>query len=94
MAKAEDYRVEAQQRLIEVFEALLDEPLYGVGATELAGRVESSQPQVFRTLKNLELAGWAEQTPMGTTWRVTRRATQAAERLRRTLADIHHQYLD
>ena len=87
MATDESYRNDAQQRLMAAWGVLLEEPLHGVGATELASAIDASQPQTFRTLKNLELAGWAEQTAMGT-WRPTMEAQRASDRFRRVLGDM------
>ena len=88
-----DYQNNAQQRLLKVIECLATVPFEGATATDVSRSIDAGQPQTFRTLKNLEIAGWAEQRDIGT-WRLTRRATLVSEKLRLTIADLHHRYLD
>ena len=47
----------------------------------------------FRTVKNLELAGCAEQPAGRAEWRLAPRATQLSERYRLALAELHRAYL-
>ena len=87
----------SQQALLAIVERLSSSPLEPLTVERialskpLAGEL-LSRDQVFRTLKNLELAGWAEQTPGGG-WRLTPHVTQLAERFRVALADTYRLYL-
>ena len=89
---AEQYRSDSQQTLLAVLDVLGQRPLEPLLVTALVDRVDAKRDQVFRALKNAELAGWAEQTPGGG-WRLTPLATRWSERVRLTIADLHRQYL-
>ena len=81
------YRSSSQQTLLAVLEALIegDEPFAGRELQLLIG--ERDRTAVYRALKNLELAGWAEQAPGGV-WRCTPRIGRLSERVRRALQDL------
>lgn len=81
------------QLLLRVIEELSLRPLEPSSAASIVENLgESSRDQVFRSLKNLEHAGWAEQTPAGL-WRLTDRPTLMAERVRLALADFLRRHL-
>ncbi|MDE2640192.1 MAG: hypothetical protein OXI03_06375 [Chloroflexota bacterium] len=81
-----------QQTLIAVVEALAARPLNPPDLAQVAAAVGRSRDQTYRSLKNLDRGGWAEQTPGGG-WRLTPRVTQLAERFRLALADTYRLYL-
>ena len=87
-----DYRSANQQILLEVVEVLSRQPFEPTPLARLAKQVHASRDPVFRAVKNLELAGWAEQTPGGG-WRLTPLITRISERTRLAIADLHRTYL-
>ena len=88
-----DYRSPGQQALLQVIDVLAERPLAPLSLADIDTRLEGvSRDRIYRALKNLELAGWAEQA--GGAWRLTPHLTRASERLRIALADLHHRYLD
>ena len=88
-----DYRSPGQQALLQVIDVLAERPLAPLSLADIDTRLEGvSRDRIYRALKNLELAGWAEQS--GGAWRLTPHLTRASERLRVALADLHHHYLD
>ena len=87
-----DYRNNSQQLLIEVVDALTLRPFEPVPLVDIVDRAGESRDAVFRACKNLELAGWAEQTG-GRGWRLTPHLTGISERLRVALSDLHRTYL-
>ena len=91
----ETYISASQQVLLRVIEALGATPLQPQSLNLLrraTGLTDASRDQVFRALKNLEWAGFAERTPGG--WRLTPKVTQISERIRRAIHDLHHTYLE
>lgn len=89
---ADSYKNDGQQRLVAVVEALAENLIEGRTASEVGEAIETSAVQAFRTLKNLEIAGWAEQLSTGY-WRLSPTVTRISDRVRQTLADYHHRYL-
>ena len=86
------YTNKSQQTLIKVIDALAVLPLQGRTLGVLQASVDgASRDQVFRALKNLEAAGWAEQA--GEFWRVTPAITRLSEQVRIGISVIHHTYL-
>ena len=90
---SDKYSSAPQQNVVAVVEALAQWPLPGLGKTALAEKVGISQDQAYRTLKNLEIAGWAEPAPTGG-WRLTPRLASIADRFRIAIADLHRAYLE
>ena len=88
------YRSSSQQVLLRVLDALAERPLNGLPLAEVVSRLgaSASRDQVYRALKNLELAGWAEMS--GDAWRLTPRLTRASERVRVAIGDLHRRYLE
>ena len=80
----------SQQTLLRVIEALGARPLEWQTRAELVGA--STRDQTYRALRNLELAGWAEQGDAG--WRLTPKVVRLAERTRLAIAEIHRTYLE
>ena len=89
-----DYRSSSQQVLLQVLDALADRPLHGIPLAEVVTRLEhgASRDRVYRALKNLELAGWAEVSDGA--WRLTSHVTRASERVRVAIGDLHRRYLE
>ena len=87
------YISNAQQTLLTVLRSLGHQPLSPQSASDIAEAQKIPKDSVFRALKNLEEAGWAEQLPGGA-WRLTPTLTQISERLRLQLAQMHQHYLD
>ena len=81
----------SQQRLLAVLAALADRPLESFDPASLARATGASYNAVFRDLKNLEAAGWAEQCLGG--WRIAPKLTRFSEGLRLQIAALHHTYL-
>ena len=73
------YTNDAQQRMLRLIDRLIGHEVWGINAVDLAVKIDASQSTVFRDLKNLEEAGWAEQMPDGR-WRLS---VNAAKLLRR-----------
>ena len=92
MSQGEQYLSSSQQTLLRVLTVLGERPLDPLPLTELVGKVGASRDQASRACRNLEMAGWAEQTPGGG-WRLTPLATQWSERVRLAIADLHRTYL-
>ena len=87
-----DYTITSQKTLISIVEALGREPLAGVTVKSLADDLDRSRDAVFRTLKNLEAAGWARQSATDA-WSLDVAITLVSERLRQALAEAHRTYL-
>ena len=90
---ADSYEAAAQQALLEVVQALAERPLEGCRPAEVEEFTGRSKTVVFRALKNLEIAGWAEQTAAGH-WRLAPEATKVSERVRVAIAEAHRRYLE
>ena len=88
------YRSTSQQVLLRVLDALAERPFNGLPLADVVSRLgtSASRDQVYRALKNLELAGWAELS--GDAWRLTPHLTRASERVRVAIADLHRRYLE
>ena len=93
MSGAEQYRSDSQQCLLSVLDVLGERPLQPLPLTELVDRIGAKRDQVFRSLKNAEMAGWVDQMPGGG-WRLAPLATRWSERVRVVIADLHHAYLE
>lgn len=95
---ANGYTNEAQQRLLQVIEHLSGNELDGIGASDVARSMDKSSTAIFRDLKNLETAGWAEQVDGG--WRLTPYAAKILRRISdminstmRKVNELHKNYL-
>ncbi len=88
---ADSYHNQSQQILMSVVEYLAGAPLEARALTDMARDLAHSRDQTFRALKNLEQAGWAQQS--GNAWRLSPHLTRISESLRLAIADIHHLYL-
>ena len=86
------YTNDSQQRVFAAVEALSRRLFDGLTADELTELLDTPRDQVYRTLRNLGEAGWAEQGPGGR-WRLTPKMTALAERVRIAIADLHRTYL-
>lgn len=94
---AKPYESNGQQVLLAVVEALARNPLAPAPVSRLVEMVNgrgraATRDQVFRALRNLEIADWAAEIPESG-WRLTPRAVQLSERFRLAIADLHRQYL-
>lgn len=92
------YVNEAQQRLLQVVELLAGNEIDGISAADVARSMDKSSTAIFRDLKNLEAAGWAEQAENG--WRLTpyaakilRKISDRINRLMRCVNRLHEDYL-
>lgn len=83
---------EGQQRLLKVIEELSRHLFEGIAGTDLAAAVGESPTNTFRALKNLEIAGWAEQRP-SKAWCIAPHATQLSHRVHQALGREHDRYL-
>lgn len=91
---SEMYTSNSQQVLLRVIEALGATPLHPQSLQLLRqapGLTDASRDQVFRALKNLEWAGFAEQRNDG--WLLTPKVTQIAERTRLAIHALHQRYM-
>ena len=91
------YTSSSQQTLLSVVEVLACQPLRGMSLAEVldGAKHSSSAPsrdQIFRALKNLAEAGWAEQERSGD-WRLTPKLAFVSERCRLAIGDLHRTYL-
>lgn len=80
---SENYKCDAQQRLLFVQSALAGHEVNGLSLTEIVKALESriggnQKNNVFRDLHNLKLAGYAEQLPDSERWRLGARVVQTA----------------
>lgn len=81
-----------QQQLLQLVEVLSRRMLQPTTITELVMATGQTRDKVFRTLRNLEEAGWAER--MGEGWILSPTLTRMAERLRTALAAVGQRYLN
>ncbi len=86
-----EYISPASQVLISVVAALGRRPLEPRTVVSLSGHIGASRDQVFRALKNMEAADWAERLPGG--WRLSPGIVRISERYRLALADACRDYL-
>ena len=86
------YESRSQQALLRVLEALSTHPLAGRSLDALTEQTAANRNAVYRALKNLEIAGWAEAAPGGG-WRPTPKASFLSERVRVAIADLARTYL-
>ena len=80
---SENYKCDAQQRLLFVQSALAGHEVNGLSLSEVVKALESrmggnQKNNVFRDLHNLKLAGYAEQLPDSERWRLGARVVQTA----------------
>lgn len=68
--KATNYVSTSQQRVLKTMKALFGHEEVGITTQELADKLETSSSRVFKDLKNLEEAGFAEQLP-NKNWRIS-----------------------
>ncbi|MDE2849344.1 MAG: hypothetical protein OXP74_01870 [Acidobacteriota bacterium] len=86
-----DYISRASQVLLAVLATLGRRPLEPQTVVSLSSQTGSSRDRVFRALRNLEAAEWAEQLPGG--WRLSPEIVRISERYRLALADTHRHYI-
>lgn len=86
-----EYVSPASQVLLAVVAALGRRPLEPQTIASLSSHVGASRDQVFRALKNMEAADWAEQLQGG--WRLSPEVVRISERYRLALADACRNYL-
>lgn len=86
------YVNEAQQRMLQVIEHLAGNELDGISAAEIARKMEKSSTAIFRDLKNLEAAGWAQKLD-GAGWSLTPYAAKImrkiADTINRTMSRVN-----
>ena len=87
------YTSASGQRALCAFEVLGERPLDPIALETLRERLDASRGQALQAVKDLEAAGWAEQTPGGG-WRLTPKTTQLSEQLRLHIGDLHRTYLE
>ena len=87
----ERWRSDGQQRILRAIEVLADRPLVAIRPANLAGRIGCSHDQAYRTLRNLEDAGWACAVEGG--FRIGARATRLSEGVRAAFAAEIRAYL-
>lgn len=91
---AEQYRSTSQQRVLEALGVMGAHPLEGMSPDRLGRELGCSRDAAYRTLRNLELAGWAMQPVAGVPkWQLTARVTRMAEGVRRDLEAQRRLYL-
>lgn len=86
-----EYVSPASQALLAVVAALARRPLEPRTVASLAAQIGSPRDRVFRALRNLEEAEWAEPLPGG--WRLAPGIVRISERYRLALVDAHRRYL-
>jgi DNA-binding IclR family transcriptional regulator len=86
-----EYVSPASQVLLAVVAALGRRPLEPQTIVSLSAHVGASRDQVFRALRNMEAADWAERLPSG--WRLSPEIVRISERYRLALADAGRNYL-
>ena len=89
-ADTEQYLVASQQALIDLVEALAEDPLRHKPIPALMERTELPRDAVFRGLQNLGWRGWAESQNAG--WRLAPGLVGIAEGLRLAIAEMHRVY--
>ena len=85
------YHSASQSLLLRVVARMAAAPLDQHTLAALVSDLGGSRDQVYRALRNLEAAGWAEQRDNG--WRLGAGITRISERVRVALADTHERYL-
>ena len=87
----ERYISSTQQTGFAVVKLLAEHPLDGIGAGDVRSRLDITRDQAYRALRNVELAGWAEEHPKGSgLWRATPGLSLLADSVRRAIADRLH----
>lgn len=87
----ERYRNDTQQQLIELVHAMARSWPAPASVAALSQETGFTRDQILRTAANLAIGGWAEQRDTG--WMLTPAITQISERLRLSIAQLHHGYL-
>jgi len=87
----ERYRNDTQQQLITLVHAMARTWPEQSSVAALSQETGLTRDQVLRTAANLAIGGWAEQRDSG--WTLTPALTQISERLRLSIAQLHHRYL-
>lgn len=90
---AEGYRSDGQQRILAALESLAERPFLAVGAEELADRIGCTRDAAYRTLRNLELAGWVGRPNGASTFRLAPKATRLSEGVRAAFSAELREYL-
>lgn len=99
MSRTTDYTNAAQQRLLRLLNLLAGHELQGLAPAEIAKALDCDASAVTRDIANLQIAGWAEQTPQGGRWRLSphliqmsMRHAMALDSARQAFADIAQRY--
>lgn len=88
----EKYRVRSQQAMLAVIEALAHNPFEGMAMPQLVRALPGlTRDQIYRSVANLQLAGWAEEVSGG--FRLTPKITTISQRVSLALRDLHTRYL-
>ena len=90
---AERYLSEGQQRILAALESLAERPLVAVRAEELADRIDFTRDAAYRTLRNLEHAGWVLQPNGANAFRLAPKATRLSGGIRGAFAAELRTYL-
>lgn len=86
------YNNSSQQTLLAILRVLIAFPLRTFPLDELARDTGRSRDQIFRAIWNLEhQGGWIERSEEGV--RLSPSFTRASEKVRESLATLHHLYL-
>lgn len=75
-----DYTHEGQQRLLKLVMLLAGNEITGLAPSDIARQQQCSASCVTRDLANLQEAGWAEQVPETSRWRLSPQIVQIALR--------------
>lgn len=91
MTTEDKYTSQSQQLVLALVEHLAGQPLAGFAIGDLVAVTGKTRDQVFRALKNLEAAGWAEE--YHGQWALSPRITQLSDQVRLAIARLHERYL-
>ncbi len=91
-AGGDRYLSPSSRTLLQIVEALAPLTIQGAPVKALMRKSGASRDQVFRSLKNLEAGGWAEQ--QGDVWRLTPRITLISAGVERSISDAARRWLD
>ena len=90
---AAKYRSDSQQRILAALAALAERPLVALTTDELASRIGCTRDAAYRTLRNLELAGWVLPPRHTSAFGLAPRATRLSEGIRAAFAGELKAYL-
>jgi DNA-binding IclR family transcriptional regulator len=90
MADRDQYLSDTSQALLAVQQGLIGAFPAPSTVAELAQHTGASRDQVYRSLRNLEHAGCAEETPRG--WMIGPQLAEATARMQRQTAQILAHY--